>query len=196
MGRWGFRKWIRPSSFYDSFMSDILTIGLFEGDSDIDIACVMPDGLCIQTGNWEHTLASMIFQTDMLAPAEARARYRTEEYKNELANEIVPYVRWKLDTKGLGDQLFAAYRAEETKPPGINGNPRYITIIFGALMLRAGAKIKAEDLQHLRDLVPQVNCRPNWILGDDDFRTPGRAQFLAALDRYQPGVPSDFQEPR
>lgn len=191
MGRWGFRKPTRPSSFHDRFISDVLAPGLFEGDRDIDIACVMPDRFCIQIRNWEHTLASMVFQTDMLAPALARAYYRTEEYKNKLANEIVPYVRWKLDTKGLGDQLFAAYRAEETKPPGMNGNPRYTTIIFGALMLRAGAKIKAEDLQHLRDLLPQVNQR-----GDDDFRTPGRAQFLAALDRYQPGIPSDFQEPR
>jgi hypothetical protein len=191
MGRWGFRKPTRPSSFHDSFISDVLTPGLFEGDRDIDIACVMPDHLGIQTGNWEHTLASMVFQTDMLAPALARTYYRTEEYKNKLANEIVPYVRWKLDTKGLGDQLFAAYRAEETKPPGMDGNPRYTTIIFGALMLRAGAKIKAEDLQHLRDLVPQVTQ-----LRNDDFRTPGRAQFLAALDRYQPGIPSDFQEPR
>jgi hypothetical protein len=191
MGRWGFRKSTRPSSFHDSFISDVLTPGLFEGDRDIDIACVMPDHLCIETGNWEHTLASMVFQTDMLAPALAREYYRTEEYKNRLANEIVPYVRWKLDTKGLGDQLFAAYRAEETKPPGMDGDTRYTTIIFGALMLRAGAKIKAEDLQHLRDLVPQVDQ-----LCNDDFRTPGRAQFLAALDRYQPGVPSDFQEPR
>lgn len=73
-----------------------------------------------------------------------------------------------------------------------------MTVILGALMMRAGANIKPEDIQHLRDLVPQINCNSAATLPlfDKGFRNPGRAQYSAALDHYQPGVPRNFQEPR
>ncbi|KOC07133.1 hypothetical protein AFLA70_206g001620 [Aspergillus flavus AF70] len=156
MGRWGWR--------------------LFEGDQDLDAACCLAESLGIQTDDWEHSMSSMVHQTDMLADEGTRAFYRTEEYKSELENEIVPYVRANFDTDNFGDR----------------------TIILGALMMRAGAKIRAQDLQHLRDLVPQIHCSSRFALplGDEGFRTPGRAQFLAALDHYQAGVPRNYLEPR
>ncbi|KAJ5459117.1 hypothetical protein N7530_011061 [Penicillium desertorum] len=176
MGRWGWR--------------------LFEGDQDLDVACGLVDGLGVNTDSWEHSLSAMVHQTDMLAPPEAAAFYITPEYADKLANETIPWVRQKLDTDNLGDQLFATSRAQEADPDDIFQENKYRTIILGALMIRAGARIKAADLQHLRDLVPQINCTSRrMILGDHGFRTPGKVQFLAALDHYQPGVPRSFQEP-
>ncbi|KAI0882090.1 uncharacterized protein GGS22DRAFT_171496 [Annulohypoxylon maeteangense] len=52
-------------------------------------------------------------------------------------------------------------------------------------------------MHHLRELVPRINCNSGFTLPthDQGFRTPGRAQFLAALDHYQPGVPRNYNEP-
>ncbi|KAI8625847.1 hypothetical protein F5Y19DRAFT_239428 [Xylariaceae sp. FL1651] len=63
--------------------------------------------------------------------------------------------------------------------------------------MRAGAKIQESDLQHLRELVPRLNCNTRCVLPmfDWGFREPGKAQFVAALDHYQPGTPRSFQEP-
>ncbi|KAF9894816.1 hypothetical protein FE257_004437 [Aspergillus nanangensis] len=176
MGRWGWR--------------------LFEGDQDLDIVCELPESLSIQTGEWLHSLSQMVHQTDKLAPHEMREFYKPPEYLAELETEVVPWVRAKLNQDNLGDRLFAASRARESNPSSLPPN-EYKTIILGALMMRAGAKIKSEDLQHLRDLVARINCNARFALPifDEGFRSPGRAQFLAALDHYQEGVSRDFQEP-
>jgi hypothetical protein len=64
-------------------------------------------------------------------------------------------------------------------------------------MMRAGARIKPDDLQYLRGLVPQINSNHGFVLPifDHGFREPGRVQFVAALDNYVPGTPRDFHEP-
>ncbi|KAJ5482313.1 hypothetical protein N7475_001125 [Penicillium sp. IBT 31633x] len=174
MGRWGWR--------------------LFEGDQDLDIAMTIVRELGIQDSDWEHSMSAMVSQTDMLTPPEANDYCKTPEYSHELATIVVPYVRGKLDTNNMGDMLFAISKAKETE--NSFQETRYRTIILGALMLRAGARIREEDRQHLLDLVPQINCTSRrTLLADHGFRTPGRAQFLAALDHYEPGVPRSLQEP-
>ena len=178
-------------------MTDLSSLlGLFESDQDLDTACGLAERLGFEMDNWEHTMSSMVHQTDMLAGAAAREFYKTEEYKQELENEIVPYIRAKLDTDNLGDRLFAAARTQENNQT--IPCTKYRTIILGALMMRAGARIRADDLQHLRDLVPQIQCNSQFVLPlfDEGFRSPGRAQFLAALDHYQAGMPRNYQEPR
>lgn len=151
--------------------------------------------LGIQDSDWEHSMSAMVSQTDMLTPPEANDYCKTPEYSHELATIVVPYVRGKLDTNNMGDMLFAISKAKETE--NSFQETRYRTIILGALMLRAGARIREEDRQHLLDLVPQINCTSRrTLLADHGFRTPGRAQFLAALDHYEPGVPRSLQEPR
>lgn len=52
-------------------------------------------------------------------------------------------------------------------------------------------------MQYLRETANQVTWVPDFALPifDPGFRGPGKAQFLAALDHYQPGVPRDFDEP-
>ena len=189
MGRWGMR--------------------LFEGDRDLDIALEINTAF----GNSDERdlgLSRMIHQTDMCAPPDIRVYYETDEYKKKLEG-IVSDCRDTLDF-GVGDKLFKVFRKREDEPNG-----KYRVILVGAIMMRAGATIKDDDFNHLRELVDQVPCRDglNPVLrrnpgkpsalaslaagldgGDSGFRHPGKAQFLAALDHYRPGVPRSFQDPR
>ncbi|KAJ5708101.1 hypothetical protein N7488_007902 [Penicillium malachiteum] len=174
MGRWGWR--------------------LFEVDQDLDIACDLKAKLGITDDDWEWTPTNTVNHSDMLAPADARAIYQTKEYADELKNTIIPYVREKFDKNNLGYDLFAKCRClDEDLLYG-----KYPVIIFGAMMMRVGAKMKEEDLQYLRDLAPTIHSSPGyvWFRNDQGFRDPGRTQFLAALDHYQAGVPRSFAEPR
>jgi hypothetical protein len=127
----------------------------------------------------------------MLAPQEAREFSKTAEYASEL-DTLVTSVRRKLDSDGRGDKLFDMYRAKENEDSG-----KYRLILVGALMMRAGAMIREADMQYLRQLVPQINCNEGYVLPifDEGFRGPGKRQFLAALDHYQPGTPRNFSEP-
>ncbi|KAH8168694.1 MYND finger domain-containing protein [Sarocladium implicatum] len=169
MGRWGRR--------------------LFEGDQDLDVACDLNNAL----DGIELDLSAMIHQTDMLAPENCRQFYKTPEYQPQLAESVAKMCK-RLDS-GLGDRLMAYCRARESDKHF--PDPKYRTIIAGALMMRAGAKIKPEDIQHLRDLVPQINCNFGYALPfcDEGFRHAGKVQFLAALDHYTPGTPRNYQEP-
>ncbi|KAH9904077.1 hypothetical protein F4778DRAFT_790403 [Xylariomycetidae sp. FL2044] len=169
MGRWGMR--------------------LFEGDQDIDIAFGVNTALGKDDKD-EHWLASLVYQSDMLCPTNVRAYYKSDEYKTILAKQV-EYARLKLDS-GLGDKLFNLYRSKENK-----GNGRYELILVGALMMRAGAKIRPTDIEYLRELVPHMNCNHKYVLplSDEGFRGPGRIQFLTALDNYREGIPRRYDEP-
>ncbi|KXJ93947.1 hypothetical protein Micbo1qcDRAFT_201876 [Microdochium bolleyi] len=164
---------------------------MFEGDQDLDLACGELSVSFVDHGKDPLTLGKMVCQTDMMAPPEARAHYASEEYKTELA-ALVKACRAKLDT-GIGAKLFDQWRAKEHEI----GGP-YRLIVFGALMIRAGAEIRAKDLEHLRELVRQVRSRPgfSWAFDDDGFRDPGKVQFLTALDNYKAGTPRNFGDPR
>ncbi|KAK1725061.1 uncharacterized protein BDZ83DRAFT_719478 [Colletotrichum acutatum] len=81
----------------------------------------------------------------MVAPVETREFYKAEEHAQYLRG-FVTGIRRRLDS-GVGDELFEKYRALEHDNQG-----QYRTIVVGALMMRAGAKIKADDMQHLRSL--------------------------------------------
>ncbi|RAH42834.1 zinc finger MYND domain-containing protein [Aspergillus brunneoviolaceus CBS 621.78] len=111
-----------------------------------------------------------------------------------LRHEVLPYIRQKLDTDGLGEQMLAACRAKEGDKE-LFDPPKYTTILMGALIMRAGGQISPASLEHLRALVSQVTCNVRYVLplADEAFRSPGRAQFLAALYHYQAGVPRSFE---
>ncbi|ROW15713.1 hypothetical protein VPNG_02135 [Cytospora leucostoma] len=187
MGRWGMR--------------------LFEGDQDLEIAIQIGRGLG-DSDDMDQNLLLMVNQTDHMLPHPTRRYYKTDAYLKTELPDIVAKRRVALDS-GIGDQLFRIFRAKETDHDG-----KYRVIILGALMMRAGAKIRDDDLQHLRDLFPQIHSRPGlapslrdnpsrpsfaamWTsaLDDHGFRGPGRAQFLAALGNYKAGVPRSYSEP-
>jgi hypothetical protein len=74
---------------------------------------------------------------------------------------------------------------------------KYKAILLGALIMSTGAKIKDNDIQYLRQLAPEVKSNENFALPlfDSGFRSPGKRQFLAALDNYKPGTVRNFHEP-
>lgn len=103
----------------------------------------------------------------------------------------------KLDS-GLGDELFEKYRAGEGDPlRDFDGDSKYLQVVLAAIMMEYGATIKETHIEHLRDLVPKIQCNENTVLpfNDNGFRGPGKRQFLAALDHYQAGKPRSFQQP-
>ncbi|TDZ12796.1 hypothetical protein C8035_v000478 [Colletotrichum spinosum] len=168
MGRWGYR--------------------MFEGDVDLDFACEINGAF--GEGPAELELSHMIHQTDMLAPAWAKVYFGTGEYRDELA-ERVDRVRKQLNA-GLCDRLFYKYRALEDQ-----WNGKYRVVVVAALMMRAGAFIKQDNLDHARELANEIPGKHGfvWPLAEEGFRYAGKVQFLAALDNYKPGTPRDFNEP-
>ncbi|KAH8757302.1 hypothetical protein F5883DRAFT_428830 [Diaporthe sp. PMI_573] len=145
----------------------------------------------------------------MCAPPDARAYYETEEYKKKLQDTVSD--RRNTLNSGVGDELFRIFRKKEHEPNG-----KYRVVLVGAIVMRAGAKVKDDDFNHLRELVGQIPCRDGLtpvlrgISGrpsalrllaagldgsDNGFRHPGKVQFLAVLEHYKPGVPRSFQEP-
>ncbi|KAB5511349.1 hypothetical protein GE09DRAFT_982214 [Coniochaeta sp. 2T2.1] len=107
-------------------------------------------------------------------------------------DKLIASIRQKLDTDGLGDRFIDMYRKKDKDPFG-----DYYVILAGVMMLRCGARIKDEDLQYLREMAAKVHCVEGYAspLADFGFRGPGKQQFLAALDHYQPGEPRSFDEP-
>ena len=88
---------------------------------------------------------------------------------------------------GLGDKLFDYYRGSWN---GSNENStwRHREIIFGAMMMRVGAKIRGIDLEHLRSLSERPDVH--------DFLLPkGQLEFQAALDAHRAGTPREFGVP-
>lgn len=143
----------------------------------MDILLNLPEAVGIDEKEWRFTLGQLVHQSDMLAPAESTAWYQTPEYAVVLEEEMVPYIRNKLDTDGLGEQLI-----ERSRHNGQFWDPDYQTILLGAIMMRAGANIKPEHLLYLRRAARRIGIESV------------QAQFLAALDHYQPGVPRSFQD--
>ncbi|VUC28508.1 unnamed protein product [Clonostachys rosea] len=171
MGRWGYR--------------------LFESTQDLQIV--------VDLGHTFNERPMRLFQMVCLAglslSERTRLPVRASQHQTEVdqatLSQTVTTIRNQFDT-GLGDRFFEKHRANEK-----SHDDKYRVILAGALMMRVGARIKPEHLQHIRELVPQVMCTcpltpPNLDLG---FRRPGRAQLLAALDNYVAGTPRDFQEP-
>lgn len=97
---------------------------------------------------------------------------------------------------GLCDKLFKEFRSKENTF-WIPDRKMY-TVILAAMVMQSGARISDDNMQHLHEIVPQIHSSPGYALpfGDEGFRDPGRAQFLAALEYYKPGTPRTFCELR
>ncbi|KAJ3144363.1 hypothetical protein HK101_002716 [Irineochytrium annulatum] len=141
-----------------------------------------------------------VFQTDMCAPPECRAYYKTAKYMKEDLPDIIRLVRKELDS-GCGNKLMDHWRKLEGSKEGIGGwgDGKYKLVVLGALTIRVGAQIRDGDLRRLKEIAPTIVSRGNagWPpVPHSGFRDPGRVQLLAALEGYRPGVPRSFLEPR
>lgn len=119
---------------------------LFEGDRDLDLALEINTALG-DSDDMNLGLSQMIHQTDMCCPPDIKAYYETDEYKKKLEGIVAD--RCKKLNSGIGDKLFKIFRKKEDEPRG-----KYRVILAGAIMMRAGAVIKQDDFDHLRELVP------------------------------------------
>lgn len=153
-------------------------------------------------GRWGYRLFEGDIDFDLASEFDNAFKERKEDEEDEEneidlsamihLTELVEDNRKKLDA-GLGDKLLDKFRAKEDDL--WFGELR--VILLGAIMMRAGAKIKDDDMQHLRELANKFPGIEGFRLpiSDDGLRGPGKAQFLAALDNYKPGTPRDFQDP-
>lgn len=174
------------------------TLGLFEHDDDIGQAVEISKA--IAQGE-ESQLAHLVAYTLSGCPDEVKEFY-LQEYNcpekpasDEMVVSMNMLIRHKLDS-GLGDELLAKQRSLEAEQD-ILGSMKLRTVMLAAIMMRHGAKIKDDDMEYLRELVPGIHCTEGagWPLNDSGFRGPGKRQFLAALDHYQAGNPRSFEEP-
>lgn len=154
---------------------------LFQGDQDFDLVSDINDDF------FEDEIMNEDDKTMNQDNSDENGEDVCDCEKDLLQGDI-DELRAKFDD-GRGDKLFAQYRAQEGEYQG-----QYKVILLGALMMRVGAKIQDHDFQHLRDLVPQINCNEGYTMAiwDDGFRGPGKRQFLAAMNHYKAGVPRNF----
>ncbi|KAG6364129.1 hypothetical protein INS49_005727 [Diaporthe citri] len=140
---------------------------LFQGDQDLDIR--------------GETECAMGLTSDGDVEYDADEELQSTEFRDKL-------------NAGLCDKLFKDFRSKENTVwfP----DRKMYTVILAAMVMQSGAKISDDNMQHLREIVPQIHSSPGyaWPLNDEGFRDPGRAQFLASLEHYTPGTPRTFCE--
>lgn len=114
-----------------------------------------------------------------------------DEYneKSYLYGQDLGYFRAHADS-GLCDKLFAKYRdvsksqtqaRDRSLTPAAEGGAAgpYKVVKLGAMMMRCGAKIKDDEMEHLRQVVDQCEVRDGYAspVGDFGFRGPSKSQF-------------------
>ncbi|KAJ5273589.1 hypothetical protein N7478_008714 [Penicillium angulare] len=145
---------------------------MFEGDSDLGLLADLENHVGIKEKG-EHSMEDMIMM--------------------RMPDEKVKYVREKLGTSSYGETLLTNCKSKD-----LGWNGKHCTVILGAVMIAAGAHTSSENMQHLRKPVPQINCNTGYTMAlfDEGFRAPGRPQFIAALDHYQPGIARSVRDLR
>ncbi|KAJ4393090.1 hypothetical protein N0V93_002297 [Gnomoniopsis smithogilvyi] len=175
---------------------------------DHDQALITAIDLCKEISkDFKGELAHLVVQTVCNA-APSIAQFYMDEYDvdaNLAANEMkLAYnecLRLKLDA-GLGDELFEAHRAKLAsemmidKPVMIDW-AKVRVIILTAIMMHYGAKIKADNIKFVRELLSTIACHETIqiCLNDDGLRGLGKRQVQVALENYQSGVARDFTSP-
>lgn len=155
-------------------------MGLFEGDRDLGMIRAFDVAIKRKAGELQGLESLRGLELSKILHAQ-------DKEMDEAASEV----RSRLDADDQGVGLLRSFRALEFKD---KYEAKYSVILLSALMMLVGARIPPHDLQGLRELVPEIHCDHGYALclHDTGFWDPGRAQFLDALDHYQPGVPRDF----
>ncbi|KAK7749906.1 hypothetical protein SLS53_000488 [Cytospora paraplurivora] len=147
--------------------------------------------------HFAHLMASALAS----CPAGVKEYYDGDRLGPDKSQPLLDIIiREKLDS-GLGAVLFAKYRAREdeaqTDTTDFGGRRKLRSVFLAAMMMRHGAKIGDDYKEHVREVIPKIQCSEVCVspLGDEGFRGPGKRQFLAALDHYQAGKPRDSEQP-
>ncbi|KAF6841433.1 MYND finger domain-containing protein [Colletotrichum plurivorum] len=119
----------------------------------------------------ELRLTELVHQSDMLAPPESKEYYKTDSYRDVLSHSVLQK-QAKFNAGNTATKLLEKFRAKQHEPNG-----KYRVIIVGALIMRTGATLRETDIQYLRHLTEQVDCKPGYAPAYDDagFRGPGKA---------------------
>ncbi|KAK5659421.1 hypothetical protein OQA88_622 [Cercophora sp. LCS_1] len=170
MGRWGHR--------------------LFEGDQDLDEYVDVAEEFKKKNGSPEIAWFFENGPADMLLGRSSGTQTGVADSPESAKLETVR----RIVDSGLGATLMREFREKE------NGNSpwaKYRVIILGAILMRMGAQIAQDDIDHLRQLALATPSREGFALAFSDigFRGPGLRQFLAALNHYQSGTPRNFETP-
>ena len=108
-----------------------------------------------------------------------------------------PQVRQNFDS-GAGVTLFEHFLQQEQQKPTARG--KFDLFMTGAMLMLIGATFRPDHFQYLVDLasIHPKNPAEDSMFFHPDFGRLGsaRAQYLAALSNYKPGVPRDFIAPR
>ncbi|TLD18403.1 hypothetical protein PspLS_10098 [Pyricularia sp. CBS 133598] len=106
----------------------------------------------------------------------------------EVELEAMLYNRRPAD--GIGNAIVALFRSRGDPETGyLKSDLKYKTILAVALLLCAGSNIDQQHIEHVKASTGEVESREGFAypISDHGFRGPGKRQFLAALDAYQPG---------
>ncbi|KAF3764086.1 hypothetical protein M406DRAFT_330436 [Cryphonectria parasitica EP155] len=152
---------------------------LFQGDSGLDTRSDIEATIVVMVE--DEKMAAMILDTaEKREIAKKILQVDGESDQLYLTNHIDdPGVRKILDSC-VCEALFKTYRGD-----------KWSEIIFGAMMMQAGARIKKGDLKRLRKIVSYFPYGDT-ELPENGFENVGQAQFAAAVDNYQAGVPRNF----
>ncbi|KAI6359483.1 hypothetical protein MCOR25_007056 [Pyricularia grisea] len=142
---------------------------LFEGDQDLD---------CISDIEMEMKKAG-------LPKVELEAiLYKPTSDEHKKARDT-------LAADDVGNAIVAHLRSRTEAETGyLKSHLKYNTILAVALLLCAGSNIDQQHIEHVKVLTSEVDCKECFAFPmlDLGFRGPGKRQFLAALNAYQPGV--------
>ncbi|KAJ3176896.1 IMP1 inner mitochondrial membrane peptidase-like, partial [Irineochytrium annulatum] len=144
---------------------------LFEGDEDLDLVVEISHTFSEDDGHPDYLPLLAVVNNDPFG------------HESTVTAQQLCDLRTKLDS-GYGDRLMDYYR----HPSRERGHEAaYRTGIVGALLMRVGAKIRQDDMNHLQEIL--MRC-------EHGFMEPGRAQFGRALAQHTPGKARSFREPR
>ncbi|RYP65565.1 hypothetical protein DL769_006268 [Monosporascus sp. CRB-8-3] len=108
-------------------------------------------------GRWGHRLVEADHGIS-IALEVIQDLYKGDEVAWLINDTLKDALQAKLDS-GSGEQLLKKYRLDEGGRGSFAARDnRYKFIMFGAMMMLVGASIKDDDVGHLRELVPVVEC--------------------------------------
>ncbi|KAI6258853.1 hypothetical protein MCOR27_006953 [Pyricularia oryzae] len=155
-------------------------------------------------GRWGHRLFEGDLDLDLVGDIEREMKkaglpkVELEAMLYKPTSDEYRKTRDALVADGVGDAIVTHLRSRADRETGyLKSDLEYKSILTVALLLGAGSKIDQQHLEYVKALTGEVQSREGFAhaIWDHGFRGPGKRQFLAALNAYQPGVCRDLGAP-